>query len=70
MAAAKNIYDDSGLLESIEALKYSPEAIQAMNENLTARAKAAEGMADAVSGLGTIILNVGQGIRDFKTDQL
>ena len=63
-------YDDSRLLESLEPIKYSADAIRAMNENLAARAKAAEGMADAVSGLGTNILNVGECIRDFKTDQL
>jgi len=67
--AAKNIFDDTALLRSLKAAEYSPDALRAMNDNLTARETLGRDTSEALRGAGTDVLDVGTGLQKAATDQ-
>jgi len=67
--AAKNIFDDTALLRSLKAAEYSPDALRAMNDNLSARETLGRDTSEALRGAGTDVLDVGTGLQKAATDQ-
>ena len=57
-------------LRAFKAAEYSPDALRAMNDNLTANEKSSDRMVQALRDAGTSVLDIGTGLEKSATDQI
>ena len=68
--AAKNIFDDTAILRSLEAPEYNSDALRAMQDNLTANEASSARMVQSLKDAGTGVFDVGTGLQKSATDQI
>jgi hypothetical protein len=57
-------------LRAFKAAEYSPDALRAMQDNLTANEKSSDRMVQALRDAGTGVLDIGTGLEKSATDQI